>query len=105
MKGLHAILSWLIVFPLCGQPVDSLPPGPGGVPVQDSLPTNGLPLPPGTRALIEQLKLDIEQLHPLLALANGESEVPNNAPLENGLVPYVFPEPPPAHPVPNFGQN
>jgi hypothetical protein len=105
MKGLLAILTWLIVLPLAGQPVTSLPPNPGGPPGLDSFPTNGLPLSPEARALIEKLQFDIEQLHPLLALANGESGIPNNAPLENGLVPYLIPEPPPPHPVPNFGKS
>src|SRR4051812_3801101 len=65
MKGFLAILTWLIVLPLAGEPVTSLPPGLGGAPSQDALPTNGLALPPGTRTLIEKLQFDIEQLHPL----------------------------------------
>src|SRR4051812_31470632 len=100
MKGLLAILAWLIVLPLAGQPAGPLTSNPGGAPGPGSLPTNGLPLSAETRALIEHLQADVEQLQPLLALANSGAGVPNNGPPPNGLVPYLIPEPPPAHPVP-----
>ncbi|MDB6111469.1 MAG: hypothetical protein JWR69_3219 [Pedosphaera sp.] len=99
MKGLIAILIWLIVVSLSAQPVAPFPPAPGPL---GSLPTNGLPLPGETRALIQQLQSDIEQLHPLLALANGGSGIPESAPIGYPFNPF-YPGVPP-HPVPNAGQ-
>src|SRR5438552_6990661 len=99
MKGLIAILILLIVVSLSAQPTAPFPAGSGA---SGSLPTNGLPLSAETRALVQQLQLDLDQLAPLLTVANSGAGSPESAPIVYPFNPF-YPGVPP-HPVPNAGQ-
>ncbi|GEM_PF-6327819 len=79
-----AVLVWTLVLPLCAQT--------SPLPSSAAQATNGLPLSDDTRALIQRLQFDLNQLRPLLAAAaNGQQQNPTAS------------EPPLLPPQPNLG--